>query len=203
MITSCWIIHFDQLVLSNSKGKSVIYTKQWYRWTTHWQLGQYRPVERIELNCTRINGSGLLKVIATGANSQSASGSGFHPKLHSYNGFYHTKTLTVVFGLGLPPNTWHINITTLATIYNLSSDHIVTWSVHWLCIINRPFTFQFQNCDPTYIRCVTIEISECRTKFGGMSQRLNEYSSHHNSECSPWKSRKNCTIHILIMSRFD
>jgi hypothetical protein len=72
------------------------------------------------------------------------------------NGFYHMKTRTLVIGLVEPPNTRHINLTTFAPNNTLSSDHIVTWSVHRLCIMRRSYTSRFQNCDETNTLCVAV-----------------------------------------------
>jgi len=96
-------------------------------------------------------------VLATGPNSRFGSGSGYNPEPDRCDGFYHITTQTVVIGPVLPPKTRHFNLTTFAPIKYLSSDCIVTWSVHRFCNISRSFTSWFQNCDATIIHCVAIE----------------------------------------------
>jgi hypothetical protein len=58
--------------------------------------------------------------------------------------FYHEKTR-------------HFNIATLLPIKYLSSDRIMTWSVHRFCSSSRCFTSSFQICDLTNTCWVAIE----------------------------------------------
>jgi len=96
-------------------------------------------------------------VLATGPNSRFGSRSGSDSEPDRSNRFYHMKTRTVAIGPVLPPKTQHFNRTTFTPIKCLSSDRIVTWSVHRVCNISRSFTSRFQNCDATNIHCVSIE----------------------------------------------
>jgi len=82
---------------------------------------------------------------------------GFGPEPNRCNSFYHTKTWTVAIRPVLPPKTRHFNLTTLAPIRYLSSDHKVKWSVHRLCSFTNSFAARFQIWDPTNICGVTFE----------------------------------------------
>ena len=123
-------------------------------------LDQWQPSCSIS-SCSQLHNSprrpAAHVVLAMGPKARFGSGSGSNPEPDRCNGFYHTKTWTIAIGLVLPPKTRHFYLTTFTQIKYLSSDHIVTWSVHRLCIISRSFTFRFQNCDATNIRCVAIE----------------------------------------------
>jgi len=82
------------------------------------------------------------------------------------NRFYHTKTQTIEIWPVLPPKPRYFNLTTLALIKNLSSDHIVTCSICKLCSFSRCFTSRFQICDPTNILAVPIENWRNSLKIG-------------------------------------
>jgi len=105
-------------------------------------------------------------VLAMVPTHQNGSGLGLGPEPNCCNGFYHTKTRTVAIGPVLPPITQHLNNTTLAPIKYLSSDHIVTWSVHRLCSFTSSFASCIQICDPTNIRRVAIEIPQIPLRIG-------------------------------------
>lgn len=60
VITGCWIIHFDEVQLSNTKGKSVLCNCRWTCWTTCWQPAQFSRIGRFLLNLIGIDSSGLL-----------------------------------------------------------------------------------------------------------------------------------------------
>jgi len=96
----------------------------------------------------------LFAMVPTRGNS---SVLGLGPELNRSNGFYHPKTQTIAIGLVFPPKTRHFNLTTLAPIEYLSSDHIMIWSIHRLCSFRSFFTSRFQICNPTNIRGVAIE----------------------------------------------
>jgi len=96
-------------------------------------------------------------VLATVPTRKYGSGLGLGPEPNRCNGFYHTKTRTFAIGPVLPPKTRHFNITTLAPIKYLSSDHIMTWSVRRLCSFRRSFTSRFHICDLTNIGGGAIE----------------------------------------------
>jgi len=55
-IIGCWLSHFDIILLLKSNKKSIIWI---YRWT-RWQPTQFRWVGRFPLNCTQIDGLGVL-----------------------------------------------------------------------------------------------------------------------------------------------
>ena len=59
-ITGWWTRDFGKIVLSNSRNKCIIWIYRWTRWTTPWQLTQFRQVERLQSNCTRINTTCVL-----------------------------------------------------------------------------------------------------------------------------------------------
>jgi len=96
-------------------------------------------------------------LLATGPNSWFGSGSGSNLEPDCCNGFCHTKTQNVAIEPVVQPKSRRFNLTTFAPIKYLSSDCIVTWSVHRLCISSRSFPSRFQKCDATNIRCVGIE----------------------------------------------
>ena len=96
-------------------------------------------------------------MLATVPNCRIGSGSGSGPQPNRCNGSYHTKPRTVAIGPVSPPKSRHFNITTLAPIKNLISDHIVTWSVCRLFSSRRSFTSRVEIWDPTNIRWVAIE----------------------------------------------
>ena len=77
------------------------------------------------------------------------------------NRLYHMKTRTVAIGPVSSPKIQYFDITSLAPIRCLSSDHIVTWSIPKLCSFVRSFNSRFQICDPTNIRWVAIENAQC------------------------------------------
>ena len=114
-------------------------------------------------------------MLATGPNSWFGSWSSSNPELDRCDGFYHTKTRTIGIGPVLPPITQHFNLTSFTPIKYLSSDRIVTWSIHRLCIDNRSFASQFQNCDATNSHCVAIEnpqISHQISRYFTVTQRI-------------------------------
>ena len=82
-------------------------------------------------------------VLATGPNSRFDSRSGSNPEPDRCNRF--------------PPKTRHFKSPILAPIKYLSSDRILTWSVHRLCSFSPSFPSRSQICDPTSIRWVAIE----------------------------------------------
>jgi len=128
-------------------------------------------------------------VLAMGPNSRIGSGSGSNPEPNRCNGF--------------PHKTRHFNITTLPPIKYLSSDRIMIWSVRRSCSSNLCFTSRSQICDLTNIRWVAMENPRISLKFALLSQPLNEYQSDHKSKFARWKSGQNCTIYVLITSRYD
>ena len=108
----------------------------------------------------------LTLVFTTVPTRKNSSGLGLGSEQNRCNGFYHTKTPTVAIGPVLPPTTRHFNLTTLTPIKYLSSDRIVTWSVHRLCSFTSSFSSRVQICDPTNIRGVAIENPRISLRFG-------------------------------------
>jgi len=96
-------------------------------------------------------------VLAMVPTCMNGSGLGLEPEPNHCNGLYHPNTRTVAILLVLSPTTRHFNITILASILNLSSDLIVTWSVYRLCSPSCCFTSRFKICHLTIIRWVTME----------------------------------------------
>jgi len=105
-------------------------------------------------------------VLATVPTRQNGTELGLGPEPNRCNGFYHTKTWTVAIGPVLPPNTRHFYFTSLAPMKYLSSDRIVTWSVHRFCSFTSSFAYRFQICDPTNIRGVPIENPQIPLRIG-------------------------------------
>jgi len=97
-------------------------------------------------------------VLAMGPNSSVSSGSSSTQYRTVAMGLTTWKTRPFGNGPVLPPKTRHFNITTLPPIKYLSSDRIMTWSVHGLCSSSCSFTSRSQICDPTDIRWVAVEI---------------------------------------------
>jgi len=96
-------------------------------------------------------------VLATGPNSRVGSGSG-STRIQTVAMDLTTRiTQTVENGQVLPPTSRHFIVTMLALIKYLSSDHIMTWSVHTLCSSSWLFTFCCPICNRTNIRWVPIE----------------------------------------------
>jgi len=58
--TEGWICGFDKILLLNSKNKSIKWIYLWTRWATHEQPAQLQQVGRFLLNCTQIDGLGVL-----------------------------------------------------------------------------------------------------------------------------------------------
>jgi len=124
-----------------------------FAWATNWLLPSNDPV----LDTTNTDNDLEMKreaelVLATGPNSQFGSRSGSNPEQDRCNGFYHTKTRT-----GITTKTHYFTLTTFAPIKYLSSDRIMTWSVHRLSIISHSFTSRVHNCNVTNICWVAIE----------------------------------------------
>jgi len=92
-----------------------------------------------------------------GPNSQFGSSCGSTQHRTIATGLTIPKTHTIAIGPVLPPKIWHFNLTTLAPIKYLSSDDIVTWSIHRLCSVSRSFTAHIPIYDPTNVHWVTIE----------------------------------------------
>jgi hypothetical protein len=110
--------------------------------------------------------NGEWLVFATVPTRENGSGLGLGPELNRCNGFYHTKSRTVAIGPVLPSNTRYFILTTLAPNKYLSSDCMVTWSVHRLCSFRSSFSSRVQICDPTNIRGVAIEIPWIALRIG-------------------------------------
>jgi len=124
-----------------------------------------------------------------------------HPSFCSI--LFHAQLAEVSVSNRFPHTTRHFNITTLPPIKYLSSDRIMIWWVHRLCSSRRSFTSRSQICDPTNIGWVGIENPLISLQFAVFSQPLNEYQSDCKSECARSKRRQNCTIYVLILSRYD
>ena len=143
-------------------------------------------------------------MLATGPNARFGSGSGSNPEPDRWNGFYHTKTRTVVIGPVLPRKTCHYNYTTFSPIRYLSSDCIVTWSALRLCILSRSFTPWFQKCDATNIRCVAVKntgISHRIWRYCTATQRILVASQIWMREVKQLPKLHNlCTDHVMIWS---
>ena len=143
-------------------------------------------------------------MLATGQNSWFGSGSSSNPAPERCNGFYHMKTQTVVIGPVLPPKTQHFNLTSLAPTKYLSSDRIMTWSVHRFYIISRSSTSRFQNYDSTNIRCVAIENPRISDEIGcyfTTTQRILVASPFWMREVKELRKLHNlCTDHGMIRS---
>jgi len=133
--------------------------------------------------------------LTTVRNSWVGSGSRSNPQPHCWNRFYHTKSWTVAIRPVLPPKTWHFNLTTLAPIKYLSSDHIVPWSIRTLCRISRSSTSRFQICETTNICWVGIE----NTRFSHQIMRYFTVIQQISvaSQISMWEVKGVLTLHNL------
>ena len=94
--------------------------------------------------------------------------------------------------------------TTLAPIKYLSSDRIMTWSIHKLCSISRSFTSRFQICDPNDIRWVAVKYRLNLSEIGGFSiatQRILVGSQISKREVNERPKLHNLRIvHVVIRS---
>jgi len=140
--------------------------------------------------------------LATVRNSRIGSWSRSNPEPDRCNRFYHTKTWTVAIGPVLPPKTWHFNLTTLAPIKYLSSDHIVPWSIRTLCGMSRSSTSRFQICETTNICWVGIEntrISHHIMRYFTVIQQISVAS-----QISMWEVKRGAnTAQSTYWSRHD
>jgi len=96
-------------------------------------------------------------VLATGPNSRVSSVSGTTRNQTVATGHTTWTTQTIGHGPVLPPKTRHFKCTNLPPIKNLSSDRIMTWSLHTLCSFSRSFTSSCQISNRTNILWVAIE----------------------------------------------
>jgi hypothetical protein len=103
-----------------------------------------------------IGSSNTHLVLAMGSNCRFGSGSGSYPDPDPDNVLYNTKNLYHCDWAGIPPQTHHFNLTTLASIKYLSFDCIVTWSIHRLYSFACCFPSRIYICNPTIIRWVAI-----------------------------------------------
>ena len=65
VIAGCLISYFDQILLSYSKSKSILWIYRWGHWMTRWQAAQFRPVGRFPSNRTHTHISGVLMTWTT------------------------------------------------------------------------------------------------------------------------------------------
>jgi len=124
-------------------------------------------------------------VIATGPNSRVGSGSGSTGNQTVAMSLTIRKARPIGNGPVLPPKTRNFSITALPPIKYLSSDRMMTWSVHRLCSSSRSFTSWSQKCDPTNICWVAIEnplISHKICSFFTGTQRITVGSHIGNRE---------------------
>jgi len=105
-------------------------------------------------------------VLETGPNSPDGSGSGSTQNRTVATGLTTPKTRPTGNGPVFSPKTRYFNITTLPPIKYLSSDRIMTSSVHRLCSSTRSFSCRSQICHPTNIRWVAIEYPLISLKMG-------------------------------------
>jgi len=112
-----------------------------------------------------------------------------------------TQNRTVAMGLTWR-KTWHLNITTLPAIKNLSADCIVTWSVGRLCTPSRSFTSRFQICNPTNICWVAIEnvlISFTICPYFTVTQRISVWSQIGMPKVKELIILQNLRIHHVMI----
>jgi hypothetical protein len=60
LINGCWKLHFDKILLTYCKYKSLIWIYRWTRCATRWQPAQFRRVGSLRWNRTWVGSSGLL-----------------------------------------------------------------------------------------------------------------------------------------------
>jgi len=120
-------------------------------------------------------------VLATGPNSRFDSRSGSNPEPDRCNRF--------------PPKTRHFKSPILAPIKYLSSDRILTWSVHRLCSFSPSFPSRSQICDPTSIRWVAIENPHFSAEISPYFTAIQRILAQ--SQIYQWEAKEGLKLHNL------
>jgi len=132
---------------------------------------------------------------------------GFQGRIHPGSGLWqrivqHQQQLTVAFWAVLQPNTCHFNLTTLAPIRNLSSDHIVTWSIRRFSSFRRSFTSRLRICHVMKNHWVAIKnrrISASNVCFFSVIQQILVRSQIWQREVKELLKLLNLRIHHLMI----